>query len=361
MKKKFKILLISNMYPSKEFKYYGIFVKNFEKYIKKYFKITRVVIKGKSKNKLEKIKKYFIFFKMILRNIKYEDFDLIYVHYISHSLIPFLFVNKIKKPLVLNVHGSDIMSKSLFNKILQKTLYRIIKKSELIIVPSNYFKNLVSNKFKIKSEKIFIYPSGGVNTKIFKPVNKKNNYIFTIGFVSRIDKGKGWDILLNAIYLLYKSNYKFRVIIIGSGSQEKLLFEKIHTLELNSVVKYLGSIPHNKLVNYFNMMDVFVFPTILPESLGLVGLEAMACGVPVIGSKIGGLQDYIINNKNGFFFEPGNAEDLKEKLIYSIENRDLLNEMGKNARFTSLKYDSNFVSKQLKIKLERIINATQKI
>jgi glycosyltransferase involved in cell wall biosynthesis len=353
-----KLLLISNMYPSNEDDYYGIFVKNFEKeLIKNNVKVKKIVIKGKGKSKLEKLKKYIKFFTDSYKKIKNNDYDLIYVHYINHSLLPLLIFKKfIKKPLIINAHGSDVLVKNKINLIIQKLVMPIIKKANKIIVPSEYFSKIVVNRFKISKERIFVSPSGGIDTNLFKPLKKfKKNEIFTLGYVSRIDEGKGWDILLKAINLI-KSDLEFKLIIIGSGKQEKKLKNMIKILKLENYVKFLGSKKHEDLPFYFNQMDVFIFPTVLNESLGLVGLEAMACGIPIIGSKIGGLQDYIIDGKNGYFFEPKNYKDLSQKILTfcNLNESDIL-KLKKEARETALKYDKNLITKNLINLFERII------
>lgn len=352
-----KILLISNMYPSSESPFYGIFVKNFENQLKDDFNISKVVLKGRGKSKLEKIKKYFIFFKNVIKYIKENDYDLIYVHYIGHSLLPVLLVkNYINKPLILNAHGSDVLTISKSAKIIQKLVAPIIKSASLIVVPSHYFKNVVQDKFILDESHIFISPSGGVDTKLFKPLKVKRSELFTIGYVSRIDSGKGWDTLLDAVYLLKNNNIDFKVLMLGSGSQEDLLLKKIADLDLEHIIEYVGPKPHEELVGYFNEMDLFAFTTRLAESLGLVGLEAMACGVPVVGSKIGGLQDYICENENGLFFEVGNSKELFEKILYMYEHQSLLIKMKEKARDTALIYDKNKVSKAMVNTLNEVIN-----
>ena len=86
----------------------------------------------------------------------------------------------------------------------------------------------------------------------------------------------------------------------------------------------------------------------MEESLGLVGLEAMASGVPVIASKLGGIQDYLTDNVNGLYFEAGNEKDLSRKIIALLQKED--NEylkMCQNAYRTSLEYRSSIVNKKL--------------
>lgn len=350
-----KILLISNMYPSAEYPFYGIFVKNFEnQLIAESFEFEKTVIEGRGITKLDKINKYIRFFIDVFKKVKANDYDLIYVHYIGHSLLPLRLVqHSVKKPLVVNAHGSDVFTNSKVGTFIQKLVTPLIKKANLVVVPSDYFKDIVSEKFMIKKENIFVSPSGGIDTKLFKPQEIQKE-IFTIGYVSRIDKGKGWDTLLDAVSLLNAKGFSFRVLMLGGGAEENLLLQKIEDLELENVVKFLGPKPHSELVSYFNQMSVFAFTTTrLAESLGLVGLEAMACGVPVVGSNIGGLPSYIKDGGNGKLFEAGNVEELVKSLEYFMKLDDENIQIYKvNALNTAQRYDSKTVATILADKLK---------
>jgi glycosyltransferase involved in cell wall biosynthesis len=346
------------MYPSKEYPFYGIFVKNFEKQLKnENIEFIKAVIKGRGKSKLDKLKKYINFFIYVYKTINENDYDLIYVHYAEHSLIPLVFLKYfIKKPLIINAHGDDI----LYPSFISSFVFNTIKHSDMIVVPSNYFKEIAEMKYKHKN--VFVSPSGGIDTNLFKQLQvKEKQDIFTIGFISRIDEGKGWDILLKAVHLLKQKKFKFKVLMIGSGSQNELMLQNIKELHLVGLVDYLGAKPHNELPYYFNQMDVFVFPTTRDaESLGLVGLEAMACGVPVVGSNIGGLPSYISNKKNGLLFEAGNVNDLLSKLEYFLSlDKETFDDYKIQAFNTAKNYDSKLVAKELADRLKEIVQCVE--
>jgi glycosyltransferase involved in cell wall biosynthesis len=352
------------MYPSKKSPFFGIFVRNFKNQLEqKEVTFTLAVVKGRGTSKVEKIQKYFKFFVDVRSAIKKNDYNVIYVHYISHSLIPLLFVKLFsKKPLILNAHGSDVLVNKTIEKFIQKLVTPKIKKANLIVVPSEYFKEIVYNKFSIKKEKIFVSPSGGIDIQLFKPKDRKKD-IFTIGYVSRIDKGKGWDTLLYAVSLLKEKGLIFRVLIIGGGAEEKLLIETTKDLKLENIVQYVGIKPHSELVNYFNQMNIFAFTTRLAESLGLVGLEAMACGVPVLGSNIGGLPSYIDHSVNGMLFEPSNYNELSKYIEYFMNlDSDELREYQVNSLETAKKYDSEKVTSTLLNEIKKQVgNINEKI
>lgn len=359
-----RIFLISNMYPTKEDPSYGIFVRNVVVALKNLgvdFS-SIIVIKGKTKGYLKKAYRYLIYYLKIAKHYLKGDYDIIYIHFLSHNS-PVLYVvkrlfNKREKWIV-NVHGSDIVDSN--GRWIDKYNEKVLEYTDLIVVPSIYFKRMMLNQYpSLKEEKYYISPSGGVDPKLFYPLPKKPTTTKApiFGFVSRIDKGKGWDIFLEALYILQQKEINFEAIIIGSGAQESELIKKIIDLELSENVRYLGVIEQKKLVYEYQAFDLFVFPTTRKaESLGLVGLEAMSCGVPVIGSRIAGLETYLIDNENGFFFTPGDANDLANKILnylsFTVEER---NDMQKSAYETAKNYHKEKVLVDLHARFQQVLD-----
>ena len=222
-----KILLISNMYPSASDVAYGVFVKNFETdMLKRGFSISKAVIRGKGKNILDKYKKYFKFYIDIYSCVFKKEIKLIYVHYVSHSLLPLFIISVfIKKPLVVNVHGSDLLSKKLLSRMILSINYYTIKNASMIVVPSEYFKNIVIEKYKHKH--VFVSPSGGIDLSLFFQNNKShyNTKRLLLGYVSRIEEGKGWDVFLKSLVILREINptLNIKAVMVGGGSQEQKL------------------------------------------------------------------------------------------------------------------------------------------
>lgn len=352
------ILLISNMYPSDQNPAYGIFIKNFEEQMyHEDFVSKKCVISGRGKNIFEKIKKYIGFFKQTINSIHHKEYDLIYVHYMSHSILPLLLVrSSILKPLVLNAHGSDILPQTTIGKLLQKVISPIIKRADLIVVPSEYFKSVVKNKFLFDEKKIFVSPSGGVDTRLFSKKDYFPGQKLTLGYVSRINKSKGWHIFLAALKLLKeKTNYNFAAIIIGDGPDMEQMKKRVESYGLSQEVSIVGTIEHKKLPDYYHKMDMFIFPT-QAESLGLVGLEALSCGIPILGSDIFALKEYISPNINGNLFKTDDPMNLFTKINHFIslpvEKKKSLSDA---ARKTAQKYDASKTSHDLAIKLTQLI------
>ncbi len=345
-----KLLLISNMYPSEKHSNYGVFVKNSETALKKNTDIIirKVVIKGRTKSKAIKLLSYLRFYLASIFEITFSKYDIVYFHYISHNLPLVLWAKFLKRKIVINVHGTDVLAKR--NNKIESLILKSAKETNLIVTPSRYYLDVVKKKYGVRKEKIFVSPSGGINTKVFLVINTALNInsVTEIGFVSRIDKDKGWDDFVKALEAIIYENphIKIKAHIIGDGAETNQLNQLIIS---KGFFKLYGNLGQVELVRILNQCNVFVFPTKRKtESLGLVGVEAMACGLPVIGSKIGGLETYIKDGFNGYFFEPGNIHELKKKILkyidLDIKEKEIMRE---NALNTAHNYDSSVVSKNL--------------
>lgn len=350
-KKELKILVISNLFPSKRCPFHGSFVKNFVDDLIIYNgkeNTSYCVLKGRSYRLYEKLYHYFIFYIKIFYYLIFNNYDYIYVHLITHASLPIKIVSYFKKMnLIFNIHGEDLLVKTKLAALLLDLVKPLLYKANLIVVPSYYFKKRTIELLPfIAKERIYVSASSGVKESFYNlPINKRRNNI--IGYVSRIDRGKGWNDLLKAVKILSDKKIYPIVRIIGGGAEVDKMLEMITDLGLKNV-EYIGPVEYSKLPAYYRQFDIFVFPTRLEESLGLVGLEAMASGVPVIASKIGGIQDYLCDNINGLYFEGGNEEDLSQKIecILLKTNEEYIR-MCESAYNTSLQYKTSNVNKKL--------------
>lgn len=348
-----KILVISNLYPSDKNQFYGTFVQNFVeslKYEPTKFNVDTALIRGRSYNLFSKFYKYFLFYLSIIYKLFTKKYDIIYVHIITHASIPLRFASLfLNLRIVFNVHGEDLLVQSKLAKLFLEVATPLLRKSALIVIPSAYFKQIFLKHFpEIDNNKIFISPSGGFNEKIFFPKNLDNfQRVVNIGYVSRIDRGKGWELLLELAILFQKEDRNLQFFIVGTGNLVPHLLNEIKKNKITNLT-YLGSKVGSGLGDFYRQLDIFIFPTLLNESLGLVGIEALACGVPVIGSRIGGLTDYVKDGYNGYLCTPGNATSFYHaiKNIINFSPEDFC-KMSNNSIESAIEFKSVLVNKNM--------------
>ena len=357
------------MYPSESAPNYGVFVQNTEKILLDAGMDVDRTVMFKNQGKLKKLFSYIRYYVNILYRGLTNTYDVTYVHYASHNAIPLLILKKLKKETVIytNVHGSDIVPEVPSQEKYQNLVKRLLEASTIIITPSHYYRKLVKEKYAIPN-RIEVFPSGGVNSSTFyENGDKKTTFEKLqldsskryIGYVSRLDVGKGWDILLDAFHSLNQSNKvdDISLIMVGDGLERAQFEEKAEKYGLRDKIVHFPLLPQEKLNLIYNAIDVFCFPTTRKgESLGLVGLEAMACGTPIIGSSIGGLLDYIKDGENGLLFQPGEPKDLSDAIEKFLSLSDKEQEqLGEKAKETAMAYEVE----RIKGKLIEIFNSIQ--
>lgn len=359
-----KILLVANMYPSSNFPSYGVFVQNTEKILQNEgFQVDKAVLQKKS-SKLSKILGYAIYYSKILSKGLTGNYDAIYVHYASHNAMPLLWLKKLKPSvrIVTNVHGSDVVPEVASQEKYQPAVKKLLQQSSLIITPSHYYEKLVQQKYGVKTP-IRVFPSGGVNAEVFHP--KKNQRIDIlsllkldpafryIGYVGRLDVGKGWDHYLRAIsfYMNEKPEERDRTrfIAVGSGKEDDAFKELAKSLGIEDVIIHYPLMKQSDLANIYTVIEAFIFPTTRKgESLGLVGLEAMACKTPILASAIGGILDYVQDGQNGWLFTPGDAVQLKDLLVKFDElSNEEYEKISQAAYETALQYEQTAIQTKL--------------
>lgn len=305
------------MYPDTNSPGYGVFVKNVADYLDDNgIKISYLaVIKGRSKNAIHKIIKYITFYFDIVLHY-FKVYDAVYIHYPNMALPILLPLFKIsKRRLIVNYHGEDLLYSGHLGTILGTITEAFVRKyAEIVIVPSKFFKKELLRRQICTEEKIIVFPSGGIDPKIFYPSIKEKTDVLKLGYVGRIESGKGWKEYILALSKL-KNRINFRGYIIGYGTLEPELHELISQYNLNDKIELIKGIPQDKLRAYYASFDLLLFVTQLPESLGLVGLEAMACGTPVIATNIGGVATYAIHNYNSLCVEKGDVEGIVTSVV----------------------------------------------
>ena len=172
-------------------------------------------------------------------------------------------------------------------------------------------------------------------------------------YVGQLISRKGVQYLLEACKLLkQKSDRPFTLLLVGDGEQRPELEAFVQANGLGDQVNFIGQVEYAKLGYYFTNSDVFVFPT-LEDIWGMVVLEAMAFGKPILCSKWAASTEMVVQGKNGYIFDPYNAEELLEMMIQFINQPSLVLIMGEKSKNIIAPYTPTAVSKFL----AEVINA----
>lgn len=372
-----RILTVANMYPSQSDKAYGTFVRNFHEELsgRNSGGVNDLcVIRGRRKGKLAKLKAYAVFYSSLLWKLLARKYDLVYVHTITFPIIPVRLALALRRiPVVFNIHGDDVLPSNTLKKCLKSLAATPLRKARMIVSPSEYFKKVLLEEFPfIPEEKVFVSPSGGIDRRFYVQESRQgasdgpgtsfpvqqDMEIPVIGYVSRLSPGKGWDIYLDALRRLREEGVMFRALMAGGGEQTSQMERMAREAELTGLLDNRGALSQQELPAVYALMDVFVFPTVRrAESLGLVGLEALATGTPVIASDMAGPAGYIRPGVNGYLFKPGDSAGLARRIKEFIGlNPEARRKMREDARRSALPFEASGVADRLCEKLRELLS-----
>lgn len=217
------------------------------------------------------------------------------------------------------------------------------------------------------SDRITIIPNG-VDLHIFSrsySAEEKNILRGKLGIAdnekviittSRLVPKNGVDILIDSIPTLLKEVPHVKVCIIGSGPDETVLKTKVEQLRLRGSVLFLGEVLNAELPLYLSISDVFVRPS-RSEGLGTAFLEAMAARVPIVGTAVGGIPDFLVNRETGLFAKSEDPKDLSRVLSIILQDRDLQKTIVENAsRLITARYDWNLIAGEFDLIFRRLID-----
>jgi glycosyltransferase involved in cell wall biosynthesis len=168
----------------------------------------------------------------------------------------------------------------------------------------------------------------GIDTDHFRPADRApGNRIPQLVAVSRLVECKGIHHLLTALARLQESGQPFNLRIVGDGDYRAELERMSHRLGLKNRVVFAGYVPYSELPELYQQADAFVLPS-LTESFGQVFAEAMACGLPVVGTTAGGIPELVGPEQASWLVEPGDVDALTEKLSTVLQSPQRRQQMG---------------------------------
>jgi glycosyltransferase involved in cell wall biosynthesis len=211
-----------------------------------------------------------------------------------------------------------------YAKIKRKISERLFKNIDLFIAPSLRIKKDFMKTGILNIKNIYT----GIKLLKYSKLNEGNNLLY----VGRLSREKGIECLLKAMIDIIKKVPTVYLNIVGTGPEKQNLEELIKQLKLEKNVSLIGQVPNKEIGRYFEISNIVIVPSICEEAFVLVGIEAMSVGRPVIGSRVGGIPEWLDDGKTGFLVDPGNSAQITEKVIQLFSNRKLMDKMGEMGR-----------------------------
>lgn len=217
--------------------------------------------------------------------------------------------------------------------ILKKLTVAWYNACDVLVVPyRNLIMEMTKSGIRTKKEVARL----GVDTLAFYPAADKDEAkrrlgidpsYRVVGYIGRISKEKNVGVLLEAVKNV-QENEKILLLVVGSGTKSEM--KKFRNAKNTMLPGFIEDV-----TPYYQAMDIFVMPS-LTETTSLATLEAMACGIPVITTKVGFLKEYVMKNFNGLLFPKGNVLTLTIQLRKLLRRKKMRRRMGKNAREVAL-------------------------
>lgn len=288
----------------------------------------------------------------VANDLRVEQCDIVHIHQFS-QFIPIIRALNPKIKIVLHMHGEWLTQ--LDHKMIEKRLC----KANLVLGCSEYITEVIRRTFPERAKSCKTIFNGAdvhhfVSSNDREPKIKKTKNLL---FVGRVSPEKGVHVLLDAFknvlghhpdahlkivgpqvsaplefILPFNKDSKFKDLAsLYSGSYRSRLRDQLPS-NLASQVSFIGNVPHSQLINYCQDADVFIFPLVWDEPFGIPIVEAMATGVPVIATRVGGITEIVEEGKTGLLVERGEVTALADAILSLLSDKAGRKSMGKAGR-----------------------------
>jgi N-acetyl-alpha-D-glucosaminyl L-malate synthase BshA len=279
-----------------------------------------------------------------------EKLDVLHVHYaIPHSISAYLAREMLKPerymPVVTTLHGTDITLVGRDPSFLSITQFGI-EQSDGVTAISKYLRSATWETFCTSCDIQVIYnfidadyyqrkpheelkkqiaPKGEkiiLHISTFRPVKRITDCIETLARLRELESGSG-------------SQFGVKLVMCGDGPERAGAESLAESLGISDSVIFAGKQPQAVIRDYLSIADLLLLPS-QTESFGLVALEAMACEVPVIATRVGGIPEVVVEGETGFMFEVGDVNGMAEAALHILNDAPLQERLGKRGREIAL-------------------------
>jgi glycosyltransferase involved in cell wall biosynthesis len=337
-----QILVITNMYPSEKHQSFGVFIKNQVNSLKQRgFQVDLAAITNPNSGKMNVITKYAVW---ILRTVflllaKGRTYQIVHAHYTFPSgYLALLFKRFFHTRMIVTAHGGDIDKMAKKSARLFQLTNKVLQEADHVIAVGEELRQRIISDFSIDPQKVSLI-NMGVNREIFNPqpkndireqlrISKDQKLIL---FVGNLLEQKGLLELMDAFEIIQQWDRKMTLTLIGAEKDvvfKKKLEQIVQERKQQGSVHFIGAMEQREIARWMAAADCLVLPSHM-EGFGLVALEAMACGTPVVGTNVGGLK-YLLGNEAGIITPMKNSKELANSLYYVLSSESEREKLLKN-------------------------------
>lgn len=278
--------------------------------------------------------------------VRREKIEIIYLHHILPvGYVGWLIKKLLKIPYLVFSHGTDIEAgtRSAWKR---RMLKKITLASEQIIFNSESLKQrLLRILPELENKMSVLYPCPELiffQAPAKEVLNKLSGQYALDGkkvilTIARMSEGKGYPHLLRIFPKILEQIHNAVWLVIGDGVKKDWFIKEMQKKNLQNVIRFAGEVPHEELKNYYYLADLFVLLTHpdegREEGLGLVFLEAAACGLPVIAGKSGGVEEAVIHGQTGLVVDIYKGDkQIVDTIVGLLQNEEYAKRLGENAQ-----------------------------
>ncbi|TCN14068.1 glycosyltransferase involved in cell wall biosynthesis [Bacillus sp. BK006] len=276
-----------------------------------------------------KVSYIFCLIKTLLKN---NDFDLIIYGHVNLTPLHSLISKFIQAPSILITHGIDV-----WEPISKKSVVKNLKKINYFISVSDLTRNRFLKWAPFTKQESYILPNsfepgkfstGPKNEELMSKHNLKNKKVLmTLGRLFSKERYKGFDEVIEVLPLVTKKYPNVVYMIVGDGPDRNRLENKVKNIGVENCVIFVGEIEENVKADYYRLADLFLMPS-RGEGFGIVLLEALASGVPVIASQLDGSREALREGLLGKLVDPRDTYELVETVLEELEAPSKVNTAG---------------------------------
>ncbi|WP_085522136.1 glycosyltransferase family 4 protein [Tuberibacillus sp. Marseille-P3662] len=267
---------------------------------------------------------------------KQYQFDLIHAHVaLPDGVATMKLAHQLGLPFVLTIHGKDLLGTIHTNRSSKLQVKKAIQSAKQVVLVSDRLDTIRKQAFEdVIDEKCHVVPNGVSPIFLKEPMDQekqKPSFSPILLSVSNLNPLKGIQYNIVAVSKLIKKYNNLHYYIVGKGESEQYLRDLVTEHQLQDHVTFLGAKSKEEVKQLMEQCDVFSMPS-WNEAFGIVYIEAMACGKPIIGTRGEGVEEVVSNESNGFLVPPQDEDALATVIDKLFENEQLRRKVGGNAK-----------------------------